>query len=123
MSTTWSRILAATWVLVAVAHGFVSVASRRTGKPLWWIDDRGMFGNGTPAFGAAVVYLSMLAALVTALRRGAFAPFVSALVAVGLGASSMIDLSRSSGSATVALVVSAAALLGAVASLAGREPQ
>lgn len=121
MSTTWSRILAATWVLVAVAHGFVSVASRRTGKPIWWIDDKGLFGNSTPAIGAAIVYLAMLAALVTALRRGAFAPILSIIVAAGLGASACIDLAGSTGAAVVALGVSFAALLGAVASLAGRE--
>lgn len=123
MSTTWSRILAATWVLVAVAHGFVSVASRRTGKPIWWIDDKGLFGNSTPAIGAAIVYLAMLTALVAALRRGAFAPILSIIVAAGLGASACIDLSGSTGSAVAALGVSFAALLGAVASLAGRESQ
>lgn len=121
MSTTWSRILAATWVLVAIAHGFVSVASRRTGKPIWWIDDKGVFGNATPAVGAALVYLAMLAALVTALRRGAFAPFVSLVVAVGLGVSACVDLGGSAGSALVALAVSVAALLGALASFAGRQ--
>ena len=71
MSATWSRILAATWVLVAVAHGFVSVASRRTGKPLWWIDDHGIFGSATPAVGAAAVYVVMLVGFILAVRRGA----------------------------------------------------
>ncbi|MFM7093612.1 MAG: hypothetical protein ACKOYL_03515, partial [Actinomycetota bacterium] len=82
MSALWSRILAATWVLVALAHGFVSVASRRTGKPLWWVDNHGFAGDATPVIGAAVVYLAMLMAFVIALRRAPRSPLVSATIAV-----------------------------------------
>ena len=122
MSATWSRILAATWVLVAVAHGFVSVASRRTGKPLWWINDHGIFGSATPAIGAAAVYIAMLVGFLLAVRRGAFAPIASAGISVVLAVSAAADLSSVPGAATIALVVSGAALLGSLACLAGRNP-
>ena len=122
MSATWSRILAATWVFVAVAHGFVSVASRRTGKPLWWIDDHGIFGLATPAVGAAAVYVVMLVGFIVAVRRGAFAPIASAGISVVLAVSAAADLSSVPGAATISLVVSGAALLGSLACLAGRNP-
>lgn len=120
MSATWSRLLAATWVMVAIAYGFVSVASRRTGKPLWWVDDHGLFGGATPVLGAAFVYLAMLAAFVVALRRTRQAPLVSAAASVLLGASAVVDLSSASGSGLVALLIAAAALLASGAALAGR---
>ncbi len=122
MSASWSRILAATWVFVAVAHGFVSVASRRTGKPLWWIDDHGIFGSATPAVGAAAVYVVMLVGFIVAVRRGAFAPIASAGISVVLAVSAAADLSSVPGAATISLVVSGAALLGSLACLAGRNP-
>ncbi len=120
MSALWSRILAATWVLVALAHGFVSVASRRTGKPLWWVDDHGIAGDATPVIGAAVVYLAMLAAFVIALRRVPGSPFVSAVVAVVLGANAAVDLGTAPGSALVAAAAAASALVASFAALAGR---
>lgn len=120
MSALWSRILAATWVLVALAHGFVSVASRRTGKPLWWVDNHGIAGDATPIIGAAVVYLAMLAAFVIALRRTPRCSFVSATVAVALGASAAADLVAAPGSALVALAAAVSALVASVAALAGR---
>lgn len=120
MSALWSRILAATWVLVALAHGFVSVASRRTGKPLWWVDDHGIAGDATPVIGAAVVYLAMLAAFVVVLRRAPRSPFVSAAVAVALGASAAVDLGPAPGSALVALAAAVSALVASFAALAGR---
>lgn len=122
MSATWSRILAATWVLVAVAHGFVSVASRRTGKPLWWIDAHGVFGSATPAIGAAVVYVAMLSGFILAARRSAFALAASCAVAIALAVSAVSDLPNSTGAAVAALVVSVAGLLGSLACLAGRDP-
>ena len=122
MSATWSRILAATWVFVAVAHGFVSVASRRTGKPLWWIDDHGIFGSATPAVGAAAVYVVMLVGFIVAVRRGAFAPIASAGISVVLAVSAAVDLTSVPGAATISLVVSGAALLGSLACVAGRDP-
>jgi hypothetical protein len=122
MSATWSRILAATWVLVAVAHGFVSVASRRTGKPLWWIDTTGVFGATTPAIGAAAVYLVMLGGFILAVRRSTRAPVISAALSFALGISAAADMGISPGAAVVALVVSAAGLLGSLACLAGRDP-
>lgn len=120
MSALWSRILAATWVLVALAHGFVSVASRRTGKPLWWVDNHGIAGDATPVIGAAVVYLAMLAAFVIALRRAPRSPFISATVAFGLGASAVADFVAAPGSALVAFAAAAAVLIASVAALAGR---
>jgi hypothetical protein len=120
MSALWSRILAATWVLVALAHGFVSVASRRTGKPLWWVDNHGIAGDATPVIGAAVVYLAMLAAFVIALRRAPRSPLISAVVAVGLGASAVADLAAAPGSALVAVAASASAFVASIAALAGR---
>ena len=120
MSALWSRILAATWVLVALAHGFVSVASRRTGKPLWWVDNHGIVGGATPVIGAAVVYLAMIAAFVVAIRRASLAPMWSATVAVALGAGAAIDLRSAPGSALVAIAAAASALLASVAALAGR---
>jgi hypothetical protein len=120
MSALWSRILAATWVLVALAHGFVSVASRRTGKPLWWVDNHGIAGDTTPVIGAAVVYIAMLVAFVVALRRAPASPFVSGGVAIILGASAAIDLGTAPGSALVAIAAAASALLASVAALAGR---
>ncbi|MFM7410958.1 MAG: hypothetical protein ACKO8T_08515 [Actinomycetota bacterium] len=120
MSALWSRILAATWVLVALAHGFVSVASRRTGKPLWWVDNHGIAGDATPIIGAAVVYLAMLVAFVIALRRAPRSPFISAMVAVGLGVSAVADLAAAPGSALVAVAASASAFVASVAALAGR---
>ena len=120
MSALWSRILAATWVLVALAHGFVSVASRRTGKPLWWVDNHGFAGDATPVIGAAVVYLAMLMAFVIALRRAPRSPLVSATIAVALGTSAAIDLGKAPGSALVALAAAASALVASVAALAGR---
>ena len=119
LSRIWSRLLAATWVLAAVAYGFVSVASRRTGKPLWWVDDHGIIGNATPVLGAAIVYLSMLGAFVTALRSVRWAPSISAAVAVGLGACAAVDISTAPGAALVSLAASGAALLASVAALAG----
>lgn len=121
MSATWSRILAATWVLVAVAHGFLSVASRRTGKPLWWIDDHGVFGQATPAIGAAIVYVAMLVAFIVAARRGTFAPVVSVALSVVLGVSAAFDLGNATGAAVVALALAGSALLGSFASFAGHE--
>jgi hypothetical protein len=120
MSALWSRILAATWVLVALAHGFVSVASRRTGKPLWWVDNHGFAGDATPVIGAAVVYLAMLMAFVIALRRAPRSPLVSATIAAALGTSAAVDLGPAPGSALVALAAAAAALVASVAALAGR---
>jgi len=120
MSAPWSRILAATWVLVAVAHGFISVASRRTGKPLWWVDNHGIAGDATPVIGAAVVYLAMLAAFVVALRRAPRSPFISAGVAIALGANALADLAAAPGSALVALAAVASALVASVAAVAGR---
>ena len=120
MSALWSRILAATWVLVALAHGFVSVASRRTGKPLWWVDNHGIAGDTTPVIGAAVVYVAMLVAFVVALRRAPASPFVSGGVAIILVASAAIDLGAAPGSALVAIAAAASALLASVAALAGR---
>ena len=122
MSATWSRILAATWVLVAVAHGFVSVASRRTGKPLWWINDHGIFGSATPAIGAAAVYVAMLVGFLLAVRRSAVALAVSAGLSIALAASAAADLANSKGAAVVALAVSGAGLLGTLACVAGRDP-
>lgn len=119
LSSSWARLLAASWVLVAVAHGFVSVASRRTGKPLWWVDGNGFVDSATPVLGAAIIYLAMLAAFVVAVRRVRFAPIVSAAVAIGLAASALVDLSSAAGSALVALAASGAALLAAMAALAG----
>jgi hypothetical protein len=120
MSALWSRILAATWVFVALAHGFVSVASRRTGKPLWWVDNHGIAGDATPAIGAAVVYLAMVAAFVVALRRAPRSPFVSGAVAVALGASAAVDLGPAPGSALAAVAAAASALVASFAALAGR---
>jgi len=120
MSALWSRILAATWVFVALAHGFVSVASRRTGKPLWWVDSHGFAGDATPVIGAAVVYLAMLVAFVIALRRAPRSPFISAMVAVGLGTSAVVDLAAAPGSALVAVAASASAFVASIAALAGR---
>lgn len=120
MSALWSRILAATWVLVALAHGFVSVASRRTGKPLWWVDNHGIAGNTTPVIGAAAVYLVMLVAFVVAVRRASVSPLVSMAIAVALGASAAIDLGSAPGSALVAAAAAGSALLASVAALAGR---
>lgn len=120
MSAVWSRILGATWVLVAVAYGFVSVASRRTGKPLWWVDNNGVIGGTTPVLGAAILYLAMLAAFVVALQRVDWAPFASAAVSLGLGASAIVDLSSAPGAAVVSLAVAGAALLASTAALAGR---
>ena len=119
LSLTWSRLLAASWVLAAVAHGFVSVASRRTGKSLWWVDSDGVIGAATPVLGAAVVYLAMLAAFVIAVRRIRRAPFFSAFVALGLAASALVDLPSAAGSALVGLATSGAALFSSVAALAG----
>jgi len=119
LSSNWSRLLAASWVLVAVAHGFVSVASRRTGKPLWWVDNNGIADSATPVLGAAIIYLAMLTAFVIAVRRIRSAPFISAAVSVGLAASALVDLSAAAGSALVALVASGAALLASAAALAG----
>lgn len=120
MSALWSRILAATWVLVALAHGFISVASRRTGKPLWWVDTHGFAGDATPVIGAAVVYLAMLVAFVVALRRVPKSPLTSAGIALLLGASALVDLGAAPGSALVALAVAASALIASIAALAGR---
>ncbi|MEY2968392.1 MAG: hypothetical protein RIQ64_1019 [Actinomycetota bacterium] len=120
MSALWSRILATTWVLVALAHGFVSVASRRTGKPLWWVDNDGLFGGTTPVIGAATVYLIMLVAFVVALRRTRVSPTVSVVVSSTLGVSAAADLGAAPGSSLVALAIAASALLASVAALAGR---
>lgn len=103
-----------------MAHGFVSVASRRTGKPLWWVDNNGFANATTPVIGAAIVYLSMLVVFVIALRRARIAPAVSASVAVALAASAALDLSASPGSASVVLGAAAAAFLASIAALAGR---
>ncbi|MBU3704084.1 MAG: hypothetical protein FGM42_06890 [Ilumatobacteraceae bacterium] len=120
MSTTWSRLLGATWVLAAIAHGFVSVASRRTGKPLWWVDNNGFAGSMTPVVGAGLVYLVMLVAFVVAVRRAPPAPFVSAAASLVLAACAIVDLSAAPGSAVVALAICAAAMLASLAALAGR---
>lgn len=119
LSLTWSRLLAASWVLAAIAHGFVSVASRRTGKSLWWVDSDGVIGAATPVLGAAVVYFAMLAAFIVAVRRLRSAPLCSAAVSIGLAASALVDLPSAAGSALVALAASGAALLASVAALAG----
>jgi hypothetical protein len=119
LSSTWSRLLAASWVLAAIAHGFVSVASRRTGKSLWWVDNDGMIGAATPVLGAAIVYLAMLTAFVITVRRIRRAPFLSALVAIGLATSALVDLPSAAGSALVALAASGAAFFASVAALAG----
>jgi len=119
LSSSWARVLATSWVLVAIAHGFVSVASRRTGKPLWWVDGDGFVNSATPVLGAAIVYLAMLAAFVIAVRRVRFAPIFSAAVSIGLAASALVDLSAAAGSALVALAAAGAALLASTAALAG----
>ena len=123
MSPVWSRVLAATWVLVAVAHGFVSVASRRTGKPLWWVDNAGFVDSATPAIGAAIVFALMLFGFVIALRRSRNAAPWSALVAILLVASALADLSTASGAAYAAGAASVAGLFASIAALAGRTQQ
>ena len=120
MSATWSRLLAATWVLVALAHGFVSVASRRTGKPLWWVDNSGIADGMTPVIGAGIVYALMLAAFVVALRRAPWSAFFAMAAALALAASAAVDVSSAPGSAIVALAAAASAFVAAVAGLAGR---
>ena len=120
MSASWSRLLAATWVLVAVAHGFVSIASRRTGKPLWWIDDHGVAGAATPVIGAAIVYALMLMTFIVTLRRVPRSPAISAVVAIVLAISAAADLGTAPGSAIAAVAASASALLASIAALAGR---
>lgn len=120
MSTAWSRLLGASWVLVAIAHGFVSVASRRTGKPLWWVDNNGFVGSATPIVGAGLVYLVMFVAFVVAIRRTPPAPFISATASLLLAACAIVDLSAALGSAIVALATCGAAMLASLAALAGR---
>lgn len=122
MSAVWSRLLAATWVLVAVAHGFTSVASRRTGKPLWWVDEQGFAGTTTPVLGAGLVYLSMLVVFVVALRHARHAPLLSLIVSVGLGGVAAADLGATPGSAAVSLATAGAAFVASLAALAGRDP-
>lgn len=119
MSSSWARVLAASWVLVAIAHGFVSVASRRTGKPLWWVDADGLVDAATPVLGAAIIYASMLAAFVVAVRRAHHAPLLSVVVSIGLAVSALVDVSAAAGSALVALAAAGAALLASAAALAG----
>ena len=123
MSPVWSRVLAATWVLVAVAHGFVSVASRRTGKPLWWVDNAGFADSATPAIGAAIVFALMLFGFVIALRRSRNAAQWSAVVAILLVASALVDLSTAPGAAYAAGAASVAGLFASIAALAGRTQQ
>lgn len=117
LSSTWARLLAVSWILVAVATGITATASARTGKSLWWL-------NGSVAANVAfsvIFYAVFVAVIRLAMNRNGRAPLAGAVVAVLLGASAALDLGRAGGSALVVLALSGAGLLASIAAFAGRQ--
>ena len=130
LSRQWSRLLAASWALVAVSVGIVGSASVRTGKPLWWLDG----SVAADAVRAVVLCLLMVGVVLAALRGWRLAPMAGIAVALVLAAAALVDLvgvggvggsgdgNLPGGSALVMMIVAGAALLASVAAVAGLSP-
>ena len=115
VSRIWNNINIATWVAFGVALGFLGSASKRTGKPLWWIDGEGLQVLLT----AGLVYLSVIVVIGLSTKRSRYAVSAGFLIGIAHIVSAATDVSGPRGAALSTLLVSTAATLATIASLAG----
>lgn len=111
-SDGWRTVVFVTWVAVTAALIAISISSRTTGRPVWWL--------GPSTQPAPLFYLLFPVVLVAIPLYASFRkPRLMGQVGVGcsllLGASALIDLADKPGVAAALFVVAFAALCESIA--------
>lgn len=120
LTTGWARTVAAGWALMAICLACVGASSQIIGRPTWWADDE-RWSTVLMSIFVVLVFGAATAVAVWALFRRPFTPFISTIGAVLLGASALVDIDTSPGSAVVTGALAAAALLLSIGSFSGVE--
>ena len=116
----WARTVAAGWALMAICLACVGASSQIIGRPTWWADDE-RWSTVLVSIFVVLVFGAATAVAVWALFRRPFTPLISTTGAVLLGASALVDIDTSPGSAVVTGALATAALLLSIGSLSGIE--
>ena len=114
LTTGWRAVLVIGWVLVTIGLMTTGGGSVQLGKPAWWIANRAL---------VPIPFLLPMAVLFLGVRNLRGVLPVAGLATLGLGATALLDITPSPGSAFVEGGLALAALLLTVAALAGRTPR
>jgi nitrate reductase gamma subunit len=117
MQSPWKLVTIASWVFVATGITCAAITSRAVGKPTWWL---GPESNPAPALLWVLPFVFPVAAILAVLRAPKWAGFIGMGSALALGAIAVGDIELTPGVAIIEGVIAVAALLIAVASLAGK---
>ncbi|MFM8848412.1 MAG: hypothetical protein ACKOHN_10255 [Actinomycetota bacterium] len=118
-SPGWAKVLAVFWTTHFLGFLAVAMSSEVIGRPLWWADRQRW---STPALVAliAIVVLPSFVLVAWSFARGPWTHWLAVAVGVELLGLAFVDRHDSPGAAVVLVVLGAAALLAALASLGSR---
>lgn len=111
-SDGWRTVVFVTWVAVTAALIAISISSRTTGRPVWWL---GPISQPAPLVYVLVPLIIVGAPLFASFRSPRVMGEIGLVSSLLLGASALIDLSDTPGVAVAIGVVAFAALCESIA--------
>ncbi|MFM8003089.1 MAG: hypothetical protein ACKPAJ_11850 [Actinomycetota bacterium] len=118
LTPAWKFALVATQLLILVSLVLLGISALTVGKPTWWL---AATDNNLMAVLVVVPFLAPSLVILAAARASHLAPLAGLLATAVLAATSVVDISRTTGIALGEAILAGCTALTAIAVFAGRR--